>query len=125
MTCLHIAAHKNDETVVKALVLEYGLDVFARDRFGFTPRQWAERGAGLTVGKWLKTEELKARAKLNSISGNSRRSRRGTQVKISADDGEDEEDRVEDGLEEESLLDRDMFEDPTESDSRSLVMEPA
>jgi ankyrin repeat protein len=126
MTCLHIAAHKNDEVIAKALVLEYGLDVLARDRFGYTARQWAERGAGLTVGKWLKAEELKARTKLNSISGNSRRSRRATQVKITAEDEVEEEDGIDDRLEDDGpLLDRELFEQLTESESRVPMMEHA
>ena len=68
MTCLHVAAHKNDEALVRALVLEYGVDVLSRDRHGQTAAMWAERGAGLSVGGWLKTEERRARAKLGSVS---------------------------------------------------------
>ena len=68
MTCLHVAAHKSDEMMVRALVLDYGVDVLSRDRHGQTAAMWAERGAGLSVGGWLKTEERKARVKMGSLT---------------------------------------------------------
>ena len=64
MTCLHVSAHQNDETIVKALVLEFGVDVLARDRHGQSASMWAERGAGLSLAMWLKSEERKARARM-------------------------------------------------------------
>ena len=67
MTCLHVAAHKNDEPIVRALVLEYGVDVLSRDKHGETAAMWAERGAGLSVGGWLKAEERKARARMGTV----------------------------------------------------------
>lgn len=106
MTCLHVAAHKSDETMVRALVLDYGIDVLSRDKFGQTAAMWAERGAGLSVGGWLKAEEKKARAKMGSVSamgnlntdGHAVTGRRTSQVirrRIGkADEWEEEEDGI-------------------------------
>lgn len=61
MTALHIAAHQNDIQIVRMLVLEYGLDVLARDRQGLNAATWAERSAHLEVLAFLRDEMKKAK----------------------------------------------------------------
>ncbi|KAI1627395.1 ankyrin repeat-containing domain protein, partial [Exophiala viscosa] len=53
MTALHIAAHQNDIQMTRVLVLEYGVDVLARDRLGLTPAMWAERSNHLDILAFL------------------------------------------------------------------------
>lgn len=69
MTALHVAAHQNDEAIVRALVLEFGADVLLKDRLGLRPSMWAEKGAGLSVGGWLKGEERRVRASKGGAAG--------------------------------------------------------
>ncbi|KIV89792.1 hypothetical protein PV10_07167 [Exophiala mesophila] len=54
MTALHIAAHQNRTQVARSLVLDYGMDVLARDRQGLTPVMWAERSGHFEVRSFLK-----------------------------------------------------------------------
>ncbi|EXJ88377.1 hypothetical protein A1O1_05307 [Capronia coronata CBS 617.96] len=69
MTSLHVAAHQNDIAIVRLLVLEYGVDVLARDRQGLTPALWAERSAHLAVHAFLGAAEKKAKMwKKGSVS---------------------------------------------------------
>jgi ankyrin repeat protein len=61
MTALHIAAHQNRMEAVRLLILEYGVDVFTRDRQGLTASMWAERSAHLEVTSFLHKEMKKAK----------------------------------------------------------------
>lgn len=61
MRPLHVATHQNRRDIVDLLVLEYGVDVFAKDRFGDTAVTWAERGGYLGLLGFLREEEKKKR----------------------------------------------------------------
>lgn len=54
MTALHIAAHQNQIQVARSLVLDYGMDVLAKDRQGLTPAMWAERSGHFEVRSFLR-----------------------------------------------------------------------
>ncbi|KIW65653.1 hypothetical protein PV04_07893 [Phialophora macrospora] len=67
MTALHIAAHQNNMDMVRMLVVEYGVDILARDRLKLTAAMWAERSAHLDVWAYLRGEERKIKVKKRSI----------------------------------------------------------
>ncbi|KIV85881.1 hypothetical protein PV11_01533 [Exophiala sideris] len=69
MTALHIAAHQNDIQMIRILVLEYGMDVLARDRLGLTPSMWAERSNHLDVLAFLRAEVKKAKLTRKNVAG--------------------------------------------------------
>lgn len=66
MTALHIAAHQNDTSIVRMLLLEYEMDIFARDRQGLTAAMWAERSAHMDIHAFLKAEEKASRTRRRS-----------------------------------------------------------
>ena len=61
MRPIHIAAHQNNMDMVKLLVLDYGADIWAKDKLGTTPAEWAERSGHLDLSHYLKREEKKRR----------------------------------------------------------------
>lgn len=76
MTALHIAAHQNDLAIVRMLVLEYGVDVLARDRQGLDAAMWAERSAHLELLAFLRGEMRKAKILIRAESGKEKEKQR-------------------------------------------------
>ena len=53
MTGLHVAAHQGDLAIGRYLVLEVGLSVRSKDRYGWEPWRWATRSGWLEVKAFI------------------------------------------------------------------------
>jgi len=65
---LHVAAHQNDIHMVKLLVLDYHVDVLARDRFGQTAADWAARDSHFEAQAFLRVQARRIKSKLGPSS---------------------------------------------------------